>query len=108
MGLDRLRDLRCFDRMPREVRPAVLATIAGVAAALFCGACWRSPTLAVVAGLVAAAVAVAVIRMARPRWGAPLPPSIGPFPWRRLAVTLSAPLAILVLSRISLPGVNMV
>jgi len=61
--------------------------------------------LGLAASFVAAAFCAAVIRIARPRWRTPLAPVEGRFPWRRLAVTMLAPVAISLLAQITLPGV---
>ena len=62
--------------------------------------------LGLAAGLVIAAFCTTVIRLARPRWRTPPAPVAGRFPWRRLAVTLLAPVAMYWLPQIELPGVN--
>jgi hypothetical protein len=64
--------------------------------------------LGLLAGLAAGLLTFLAIALARPRWRTPLEPAPGerPFPWRRLAVTLIAPLALIVGGTIDLPGVN--
>jgi hypothetical protein len=61
--------------------------------------------LALGAGLIVAVLAVLAIRIARPRWRSRMPSS-GAFPWRRLAVTLIAPVAVYLLPLLSLPGID--
>ena len=62
--------------------------------------------LGLLAGLVLGWLVYALIRIARPRWRMPAPRLTGSFPWRRLLVTLLAPILMIVLPRFSLPSVN--
>lgn len=64
--------------------------------------------LAAIAGLGFGLVVFATIRLIRPQWGArPLKPEGGgTTPWRRILVTLAAPVVLIVGSRIVMPGVN--
>ena len=62
--------------------------------------------LGAAAGLVFGLVVFATIRVARPRWRAPPVRPDGPIPWRRVAVTLLGPLALIVGAKITLPGIN--
>ena len=66
--------------------------------------------LGLLAGLVAGLLTFVVIAFARPCWrDVPEPaPADRPFPWRRLGVTLLAPLALIVGGMLSLPGINMI
>jgi hypothetical protein len=51
-------------------------------------------------------VTFGVIRVARPTWRTPPPSVTGRFPWRRLAVTMLAPLSMIVGTWATLPGVH--
>ena len=62
--------------------------------------------LGLAAGVVVAAFCAAAIRLARPRWRTPPAPVAGRFPWRRLMVTLLAPVAMYWLPQITLPGLD--
>ena len=64
--------------------------------------------LGAIAGLGFGLVVFATIRLTRPHWGArPVKPEGGgTTPWRRILVTLAAPIVLLVGQRIVMPGVN--
>lgn len=71
---------------------------------------WRDTAarllLGVLVGLGAALATALTLRLARPRW---LPPPLraeGAFPWGRLAVTLSAPAALLLGGWLTMPGID--
>ena len=75
--------------------------------AMLGGVLWLARgVLGLVCGLVLAVLVFVVIRIARPRWRTPPARLAGPFPWRRLLVTLLAPAALLVLQKATLPSVN--
>ncbi|MBS1124974.1 MAG: protein-export rane protein SecD, partial [Deltaproteobacteria bacterium] len=64
--------------------------------------------LGLVAGLLVGLLTLAMLGFARPHWR-PAPEPAGadrPFPWRRLAVTLLAPVALIIGGNIMMPGVN--
>ncbi len=62
--------------------------------------------LGVLAGLGFALVVWLVLRVAAPTWRTATPPVTGRFPWRRLAVTLVAPVALIAGAKLTLPGIN--
>ncbi|HEY5937770.1 MAG TPA: hypothetical protein VIU61_24145, partial [Kofleriaceae bacterium] len=64
--------------------------------------------LGAIAGLGFGLVAFVTIKLTRPRWGARpvLPEGGGTVPWRRVAVTALAPLALVVGSHVLIPGVD--
>ena len=58
------------------------------------------------AGLAFALLVGFVLRLARPVWRAKPAPVVGVFPWRRLAVTLLAPVVLVIGGKLVLPGLN--
>ncbi|MDB4954295.1 MAG: protein-export rane protein SecD [Myxococcales bacterium] len=62
--------------------------------------------LGVVGGALISALVFLMIRIARPSWRVISPRINGGFPYRRAAVTLLAPVALIVGRHLSLPGVN--
>ncbi len=62
--------------------------------------------LGLLAGLVTALITFAAIRFARPTAAARTHGFTGTFPWKRVAVTASAPIVWMVGKRLTLPGIN--
>ncbi|HEU0035628.1 MAG TPA: hypothetical protein VFQ53_33685 [Kofleriaceae bacterium] len=62
--------------------------------------------MGVLAGLLAGLVAIGLVRIVRPRWQGSAAVGRGAFPWRRVLVTLLAPLSLYGLRMLTLPGVN--
>lgn len=62
--------------------------------------------LGLVAGMLCGILTALAIRLVRPAWRSPAAPVAGRFPVRRLLVTLVAPVALIGLAMLSLPGVN--
>lgn len=94
----------CSLRM-RPVRQAVLDELDGFPA--------RSQVLiaadallALTAGVLVGVLTLGLLRWAQPRWLPTAPRWPGGFPWKRLGVTLLAPLALLAGARIPPPGVD--
>ena len=61
---------------------------------------------ALVGGLLAAGVAFALVRLARPRWRPSGPAIAGTSPWRRLAITFLAPIAVYAGQSVVAAGLN--
>ena len=63
--------------------------------------------LALAGGALVGLTLLLLVRWAQPRWPAPAPRWTGSFPWKRLATTALAPVALLAGARLPLPGVNL-
>ena len=62
--------------------------------------------LALAGGVLAGLTVLAMLRWVRPRWLVRTPRGPGRFPWKRLGITLLAPLALQLGARVPLPGVS--